>query len=171
MTGGDRERFCERCALTVHNLSAMTEEDARRLIAGSNGRLCVRYFGRRDGTVINRRGGRWIGWAAHVFGLALLAIAFWASVVMVQRPWQALARRIAGVPPRVPAPPKVDVNAAPTPLFDLSDPPRELGIWPDRRDFVPSYLYQTTGVGSSTDIARIVEEVQRSAAAEKKHRR
>ncbi len=171
MTGGDRERFCERCALTVHNLSALTEEDARRLIAGSNGRLCVRYYGRRDGTVINRRGGRWMGRAAHAFGLALLAVAFWASVVMVQRPWQALARRIAGVPPRIPAPPQVDVKAAPTPSFDLSDPPSELGIWPDRRDIVPSDLYQSTGLASPVDIARIVEEVQKSAAADKKHRR
>jgi hypothetical protein len=171
MTGGDRERFCERCALTVHNLSAMTEEDARRLIAVSNGRLCVRYFGRRDGRVINRRGGGWIGRAARVFGLALLAIAFWASVVMVQRPWQALARRIAGVPPRVPAPPQVEVKAAPTPVFDLSDPPSELGIWPDRRGFAPLYLYETTGLASPTDIALIVEEVQKSAATDKKHRR
>jgi hypothetical protein len=43
MIGNDQVRFCEHCNLDVHNLSLMTRNQAQRLIARSNGRLCVRY--------------------------------------------------------------------------------------------------------------------------------
>jgi len=43
MTGNDQVRFCEHCHLEVHNLSLMTRNQAQRLVARSNGRLCVRY--------------------------------------------------------------------------------------------------------------------------------
>jgi len=43
MIGNDQVRFCEHCSLDVHNLSLMTRSQAERLIARSNGRLCVRY--------------------------------------------------------------------------------------------------------------------------------
>lgn len=100
--GDAREWFCGRCALTVHNLSAMSEASARDLIARSEGRLCVRFRQRRDGTIISRSLARWIVRGACALGVAVLAIAFWACVMLVQRPWQALARRLAEVPPRTP---------------------------------------------------------------------
>ncbi len=43
MVGNERVRFCEHCSLHVHNLSALTRNQAERLVAQSNGRLCVRY--------------------------------------------------------------------------------------------------------------------------------
>jgi Carboxypeptidase regulatory-like domain/Ankyrin repeats (3 copies)/Ankyrin repeats (many copies) len=43
MSGNDQVRFCEHCSLQVHNLSAMTRNQAERLVARSKGRLCVRY--------------------------------------------------------------------------------------------------------------------------------
>ena len=43
MVGNDQVRFCEHCSLDVHNLSRMTRNQAQRLVARSNGRLCVRY--------------------------------------------------------------------------------------------------------------------------------
>lgn len=43
MIGNDQVRFCEHCNLDVHNLSSLTRNEASRLIARSNGRLCVRY--------------------------------------------------------------------------------------------------------------------------------
>ncbi|MGH9929818.1 MAG: ankyrin repeat domain-containing protein [Pyrinomonadaceae bacterium] len=43
MIGNDQVRFCEHCNLDVHNLSRMTRTQAERLVARSNGRLCVRY--------------------------------------------------------------------------------------------------------------------------------
>jgi len=43
MIGNDQVRFCEHCNLDVHNLSRMTRSQAERLVARSNGRLCIRY--------------------------------------------------------------------------------------------------------------------------------
>ena len=43
MTGDDRTRFCAGCGLHVHNLSAMTRDEAERLVCERAGRLCVRY--------------------------------------------------------------------------------------------------------------------------------
>ena len=43
MTGNDQVRFCEHCRFDVHNLSSMTRSQAERLVARSNGRLCIRY--------------------------------------------------------------------------------------------------------------------------------
>jgi len=43
MVGNDQVRFCKHCSLVVHNLSLMTRNQAQRLVARSNGRLCVRY--------------------------------------------------------------------------------------------------------------------------------
>lgn len=44
MTGNDQVRFCEHCSFEVHNLSSMTRSQAERLVARSNGRLCVQYI-------------------------------------------------------------------------------------------------------------------------------
>ena len=43
MIGNDRIRFCRHCQLSVHNLSQMTSKEIRRVVARSQGRLCVRY--------------------------------------------------------------------------------------------------------------------------------
>ena len=52
MAGDDRVRDCAKCQQSVYNLSAMTREEAETLIASRNGRLCVRYFQRFDGTIL-----------------------------------------------------------------------------------------------------------------------
>jgi hypothetical protein len=52
MVGGDRVRFCGQCELNVYNLSAMSRDDAESLIAGAEGRLCVRFYRRKDGSII-----------------------------------------------------------------------------------------------------------------------
>lgn len=49
MTGNDQVRFCEHCSFEVHNLSAMTRSQAERLVARSNGRLCVQFIQDPDG--------------------------------------------------------------------------------------------------------------------------
>ena len=54
MEGDERVRFCERCALHVYNLSGMTRDEASDLVSGAEGRLCVRFFRRDDGTVLTR---------------------------------------------------------------------------------------------------------------------
>jgi len=52
MIGNDRVRFCGQCSLNVYNISAMSKRDAENLIAKIEGRLCVRYYQRKDGTIL-----------------------------------------------------------------------------------------------------------------------
>lgn len=54
MAGDARVRHCHLCRLKVYNLSAMTEAEALRLVAGAEGRRCVRFYRRADGTVLTR---------------------------------------------------------------------------------------------------------------------
>src|SRR2546423_2281217 len=50
MVGNDQVRFCSHCELAVANLSSMKRTDARRLVRKSEGRLCVRFYRRPDGS-------------------------------------------------------------------------------------------------------------------------
>jgi hypothetical protein len=52
MRGDDRSRFCARCRLNVYNLSAMGLAEAEDLVRRAEGHLCVRFYQRRDGTVL-----------------------------------------------------------------------------------------------------------------------
>lgn len=54
MNGADRTRFCASCQLNVYNLSAMTKKEAENLIVKTEGRLCVRFYRRADGTVLTQ---------------------------------------------------------------------------------------------------------------------
>ncbi len=54
MMGSERVRFCGQCSLNVYNLSGMTRSDAESLIAGTEGRLCVRFYRRADGSIITK---------------------------------------------------------------------------------------------------------------------
>lgn len=54
MSGDDCVRHCAECNLNVYNLSELTKLEAERLIASREGRLCVRFFRRADGTVLTR---------------------------------------------------------------------------------------------------------------------
>jgi hypothetical protein len=54
MVGDERVRFCGQCSLNVYNLSGMTQGEAERLISQAEGRLCVRYYRRADGTILTK---------------------------------------------------------------------------------------------------------------------
>ena len=55
MRGDERVRFCQRCSLNVYNLSEMTSREAERLVTRTEGaRLCVRFYCRKDGTMLTR---------------------------------------------------------------------------------------------------------------------
>jgi hypothetical protein len=52
MSGNEQVRFCGQCSLNVYNLSNMSKRDAEALIMGAEGKLCVRYYRRADGTIL-----------------------------------------------------------------------------------------------------------------------
>lgn len=87
MEGDDaRARFCGVCKLNVYNLSAMTRDEAERLVAEREGRLCVRFYRRTDGTLLTRdcpvglarlrRRAAAVAGAVLAAGLAILSGAF-----------------------------------------------------------------------------------------------
>lgn len=54
MVGDERVRYCGQCSLHVYNLSGMTKREAEGLVANAEGRLCVRYYRRADGSILTR---------------------------------------------------------------------------------------------------------------------
>jgi len=54
MIGNGRVRFCSQCSLNVYNLSSMSRADAESLLARTEGRLCVRFYRRSDGSIITK---------------------------------------------------------------------------------------------------------------------
>jgi len=78
MFGDDRKRFCGDCKLNVYNLSGMTRRQAESLIISSEGRLCVRFFRRADGTVLTKNCP--IGWAAVKQRVSRIATAAFSMI-------------------------------------------------------------------------------------------
>lgn len=54
MVGDERVRYCGSCNLHVYNLSGMTKREAESLVTNAEGRLCVRFYRRPDGTILTR---------------------------------------------------------------------------------------------------------------------
>jgi hypothetical protein len=54
MAGDNRVRHCSECKLNVYNLSELTKREAEELIAAREGRLCVRFYRRADGTILTQ---------------------------------------------------------------------------------------------------------------------
>lgn len=81
MIGDDRKRFCGDCKLNVYNLSGMTRYDAEHLLRMSEGRLCVRYFQRPDGTILTKDCP--VGWAKLKQRVAIMATAAFSLMVSV----------------------------------------------------------------------------------------
>jgi hypothetical protein len=61
MYGNDRMRHCGDCKLNVYNLSGMSRDEAENLVMNAEGRLCVRFYRRPDGTIITENCP--VGWA------------------------------------------------------------------------------------------------------------
>jgi len=51
---GERVRFCSQCNLNVYNLSEMSRQEAEDLITKTEGRLCVRFYQKADGSVLTQ---------------------------------------------------------------------------------------------------------------------
>jgi hypothetical protein len=79
MYGNDRMRFCGECKLNVYNLSGMSKQEAERLIENAEGRLCVRFYRRADGTVITENCP--VGWAKVKQRTRVFATAVFSMII------------------------------------------------------------------------------------------
>lgn len=52
MTGGDRVRHCAACQKNVFNLSGMKRQEALDLLRATEGKICARFYRRKDGTIL-----------------------------------------------------------------------------------------------------------------------
>jgi len=88
MLGSERKRYCGECKLNVYNLSGMSKIEAENLIMNSEGRLCVRFYKRADGTVLTQDCP--VGWAKvkertkkYVTAAASLIFSFFGALGLV----------------------------------------------------------------------------------------
>lgn len=79
MYGDERMRFCGECKLNVYNLSGMTKYDAENLFRLSEGRLCVRYYQRPDGSILTKDCP--VGWAKVKERVSVMAAAIFSVVI------------------------------------------------------------------------------------------
>jgi hypothetical protein len=128
MAGNDRVRFCDHCSLNVYNLSAMTRRQAEDLIQQRQGRLCVRLYRRRDGTVLTENCP--VGWRAARLRVKMFAggIASLVALLFGGRAFNGRASNVESHPAmgemRV-APP-----ASPAGLTDVNPPRATMGdVW------------------------------------------
>jgi hypothetical protein len=70
MTGDEQVRFCGQCSKYVYNFSAMTERQAETLISEQEGKMCIRFYRRSDGTMLTTDCP--VGWGAIKRRAALL---------------------------------------------------------------------------------------------------
>ncbi|MEP6902688.1 MAG: hypothetical protein ABJA66_13130 [Actinomycetota bacterium] len=54
MYGNERQRFCSECKLNVYNLSDMSRREAENFLINAEGRVCLKFYRRADGTVITK---------------------------------------------------------------------------------------------------------------------
>jgi hypothetical protein len=55
MPGDNRTRRCEQCNLNVHNISALTRDEAEQVLQGlAHGRVCGWFYRRADGTILTQ---------------------------------------------------------------------------------------------------------------------
>lgn len=117
-----RGRFCHSCAKDVHDLAAMTEREARELLAATAGqRICVRYLADRDGRIRFRPEA---AARAAVAGLAL------AACTPHDNPTHANLRQqpaIEHVVPRVDPEPEVQPTMGEAPMVEVEPPRPKMG--------------------------------------------
>jgi hypothetical protein len=137
---GERVRHCGQCDKHVYNLSQMTRDEAEALILAKEGKLCARYYQRKDGTILlkdcevgtaNARKRRWIAAGAA----ALLAGGAGAAYTL--RPDHGKLAATIEHEPHEDLRGEIVVahdEAPPPPLRIIHDPPRN---WHPDRDTMP----------------------------------
>jgi hypothetical protein len=54
MIGDEQTRFCRSCQKNVYNLSSMSRENTEALLLEKEGRVCVRFYQREDGSMLTQ---------------------------------------------------------------------------------------------------------------------
>lgn len=54
MKGDAQVRFCGKCEKNVYSLDALTADEVRALVVRTEGKVCWRFFVRKDGTVLTK---------------------------------------------------------------------------------------------------------------------
>lgn len=79
MNGNNQKRFCGDCQLNVYNLSGMTKAEAEKLLMDSEGKVCVRFYKRADGTVLTQDCP--VGWAKVKRNLSRATTAVFSLII------------------------------------------------------------------------------------------
>jgi hypothetical protein len=137
MRGDDQVRFCGKCRLNVYNLSGMSRRQAEALLGRSEGRVCVRFYRRPDGTVMTRD----CGTVARGLARSVLAIicTFLALILMgtaagvgwvsdIRWPGYFWANEVVGLRAELPPGPPDSPTGAPAVPAVMGEPmaPREV---------------------------------------------
>ena len=81
MFGDERKRHCSECKLNVYNLSDMTQTEAENFLINSEGRVCIKFYRRKDGTVLTQDCP--VGWRAIKKKKSRVATAIFAIMLGV----------------------------------------------------------------------------------------
>ena len=84
MAGDDKRRFCDNCQKDVHNLSAMPQKQAQKLLETAKTELCVRYSLDDSGQVLSlpSRINRFQSFFKHSARVAAATV-----VALIMNPW------------------------------------------------------------------------------------
>jgi hypothetical protein len=132
MYGDDRKRFCGDCKLNVYNLSGMTQDEAETLVMNAEGRLCVRFYRRADGSVITADCP--VGWAkvkqrtkVWATAVASLLMALFTGVLFVSAfsKQKTIVGKLAAIPFATPTPEYPVMGNIAVPTNTPSKPPRK----------------------------------------------
>lgn len=122
MVGDDKVRYCTHCNQRVYNLTAMTRDEAERLIADRDGRMCLRYYRRPDGRIMTSDcpvGTKEVRNRRILISGSLLA--FLINLAMAAQPEQVeQGNRVVTLPMESTLPP--DVQARPTEDYVMGKP-------------------------------------------------
>jgi hypothetical protein len=75
MQGDDRARHCRQCQLQVYNLTDMTRPEAEAFLSEWEGRTCVRFYRRADGTILTQDCPCGVALARRGLALAVTSLA------------------------------------------------------------------------------------------------
>src|SRR5262245_25445644 len=99
----ERVRFCSQCNLNVYNLSGMSRQEAEALITKTEGRLCVRFYRKSDGSILTqycpvglKALKRRVEWVARVvLGVALSLVSGFGLYILHlgRKPYPLLDKR------------------------------------------------------------------------------